>query len=141
VINSRRITDFLKSSQLGVMATLGSNGPQAAVVGVYFQEGAGELIIGTSNKSRKFQNIKSNARVAVAQVAGSVTVQLEGIAEVLGPNTEDFKKYQSHVEAVAPFTKKFRDDPTQVWIRVKPDWIRLTDISKHPWDIEEEKIN
>lgn len=106
--------------------------PQVAIMG-FAETKDFELILGTSNESRKFQNIQSNPHVAVAigwTWENPKTVQYEGTAHLL--NGKELAKYQEIYFAKQPESKKFASLPTQVYFIIKPKLIRYTDFSNEP---------
>lgn len=133
-----KILDFLKKHTLGVMSTIHQDGrgPEAAVVGFAEQEDL-KLIIGTSNVSRKYQNIKANNNVAlVIGWDGKVgTLQYEGTIEEV-PQAES-AKYADIQIAKNPYTKKYSERPDQRYFVISPKWIRLTDFSDQEPQIDE----
>jgi len=128
----------MASTNLCVLSTLGPDRqPQSAVVG-FSEDEQCRLVIGTSNKSRKYRNILRDGRVSI--VIGwddRKTVQYEGVAhETHGAERE---KYQALHVAKHPINAKFRDDPNEAYFLVEPVWIRHTDASVSPWIVEEIK--
>lgn len=136
----KKIIDLLAASKFGVLSTISAeNKPQSAVVGFTETEEL-ELIIGTSRKSRKYQNILINPEVSM--VIGwdeNVTVQYEGLARVL--MGEEISVYQKKHFAKQPSSKKHQDDPDEVYILITPTWVRYTDLNQHPWHIEEKDFS
>ncbi len=136
-----KILDFLKKHTLCVISTIHQDGrgPEAAVVGFAEQEDL-KLIIGTSNMSRKYQNIKANNNVAlVIGWDGRVgTLQYEGTIEEVPES--DSAKYAAIQIAKNPFTKKFSERPDQRYFVISPKWIRLTDFSGDEPQIHEVTI-
>jgi pyridoxamine 5'-phosphate oxidase family protein len=60
--------DYLQSQPLGRLATVDASGaPQNSPVGVFFDEGTGDVVIGghAMSATRKFRNVKANPHVAV----------------------------------------------------------------------------
>jgi pyridoxine/pyridoxamine 5'-phosphate oxidase len=132
----KKALEVMASTNLCVLSTLGSDGqPQSAVVG-FSEDENGWLVIGTSNVSRKYRNILADPRVSI--VIGwddRRTVQYEGfIHETHG---EEHEKYQALHIAKHPINAKFKDDPNEVYLLVKPTWVRHTDARTDPWIVEE----
>jgi general stress protein 26 len=113
--------DFLNERKYCVISTVDANDkPESAFV-AYSNEGL-ELFIGTSNKSRKFANLIANPSVAVVVADETGEVQYEGQAMVVDP--ENYSEVEeSHLSKI-PGSRKYRDDPTQVYIHISPTWIR-----------------
>ncbi len=97
--------------------------PESAIVGFTHTERL-ELIIGTSNKSRKYANLSQNPHVAVVIGDESGEIQYEGDVEIL-PNGE-YKNMveEAHIEKL-PGAADYREDPSQAYIKVHPTWIRF----------------
>lgn len=132
----QKIFSFLKAHNLAVLSTIAGNAlPQAAVVG-YAVKPSLELFFGTYKSSRKYQNLRNNPRVAL--VVGweqGKTVQYEGEAfELRDEALEQSKKFfLSQVPTVA----KYVAETDERFFEVRPRWIRYSDISRDPWDVEE----
>lgn len=103
--------------------------PQVAIMG-FAETPDFELIMSTSNKSRKFQNILNNPNVAVAigwSWEDPRTVQYEGRAHIL--KGDELAQYQEFYFKKHPKAKEFASSPTQVYFIVKPNLIRYSDFS------------
>jgi nitroimidazol reductase NimA-like FMN-containing flavoprotein (pyridoxamine 5'-phosphate oxidase superfamily) len=115
---------FMNEHFLAVIATANLEGkPEAAFVG-YVCNSKYEIVIGTSNKSRKYKNITDNKSVALVIADTKGEVQYEGMVDVLKA-----RDYESLVESgqfsKLPGLDKYRDDPTQVYLKLSPTWIRF----------------
>lgn len=115
---------FLAERSYCVVSSIGADGkPQAAMTGFVATEDF-EIIIGTSSESRKFANLTQRPNVAVVVGDDGGTMQLEGVAELLNADA-----YAAMVEsgdvASLPNVDMFRKDPTQVFIKISPSWIRF----------------
>lgn len=134
--NKSLILDFINKQKLTVISTVNKNGkPQAAVVG-FGQTDRLEIIFGTNNASRKYQNILDNP--AVALVIGwedTRTVQFEGIARELTP--DELQLVRDNYWDKSPEAEKHHTIEGQRYFIVKPTWIRYTDLAKDPWAIIE----
>ena len=128
--------DFISQRGLATISTVDKNGkPEAAVIGFGQTENL-EIIFGTDNASRKYQNIVANPSVAL--VIGwddSRTVQLEGVARELTP--DDLQLVKDTYWRKTPAAEKYHDDKGERYFLVKPTWIRYTDLSKKPWEVIE----
>lgn len=115
---------FMAERSFGVIATASTEAkPEAAFVGVVSSSDL-ELVIGTSNKSRKFQNIQQNKSIALVMADMTGEVQYEGEVEVITPDAYD------ELIAAGTFKKlggydKYRNDPSQVYLHIRPTWIRF----------------
>jgi hypothetical protein len=117
---------FLRRHRLCVQASVSLAGaPQAAVVG-YGVSAALELVFDTLETTRKVQNLRRSARVAlVVGWEGEETVQIEGVADE--PRGADLERIQR------VYFQAYPDGPTrQAWkgityVRVSPTWARYSD--------------
>lgn len=96
------------------------------------------IILSTHDDSRKWKNIEKNPSVAL--VFGwdfkTYNIQYEGKAELVKKNKEIEEIYYS----ANPFLTQYRDLPQTAYIRVRPAWIRLTDFSVSPPQVQEKKV-
>ena len=138
-MNIEEVFKFMDGEKLGVLATAGGDGsPEAALMGVVTTPEL-ELIFDTLKSSRKYPNLKSNARVAwVIGCTTEITVQYEGIAEELeGEALEKYKKI---------YFGKFPDGVERerwtgiTYFVVRPKWVRYGDYNPGRRRIEEQKF-
>jgi general stress protein 26 len=133
---SKQIYEFLNQHELMVVSTVSSRGiPQSALVG-FGQTEELEIIFATSKKTRKATNIEHDSHVSVV-VGGDkgVTLQYEGIANLIESDKKDF--YADLQILKSPRTAMLKEDPDMQYYLIKPNWIRLTDVTKKPWDVQE----
>ena len=125
--------DFIKPHKLGVMATVTGNSlPQAAVVGIAVTKEL-ELFCSSFTASRKYKNLRVNPRVAV--VIGwdkGKTVQYEGTAEELDVDLGEEVPLRTILAGV-PSIGKYIPREHRVFYKIKPTWIRFSDLSVEPW--------
>lgn len=130
-----KILDVFAANKYGVLSTLSAEGrPQSAVVALT-ETDEYELIVGTSRNSRKYKNILVNPEVSV--VIGwdnDTTVQYEGLARVV--RGEEASECQKKHLAKHPESVVHKDKADEVYILITPTWIRYSNFSKHPSDIE-----
>lgn len=113
---------FMSEHKLCVISTVDpTNKPESALVA--FSSNGLELLIGTSDKSRKFQNLLTNPSVAIVIADKSAEIQYEGQAHIVGFD-ESEEAADQHF-ATAPGADKYRNEPSQRYIRVTPYWIRF----------------
>jgi general stress protein 26 len=134
----KKILDFMKAHTLTVIATVDveNNKPEAAVIAFAEKENL-DLTFGTSNKSRKYQNLQKNQNVSfVIGWSHEVgTIQYEGIAtELEGNEALEHGKMMAFKNGSA---EKFLAREDQRYFLVKPTWIRLLDKTKKPDEIFE----
>lgn len=121
------VYQFINQQKLGVVATIGQiNEPQAALVGIAVSKSL-EIIFDTVRASRKYKNILQSPKIAI--VIGweeEITVQYEGLAEVLGEDSlaDNLKEvyYQTYPEG----RERANTWPGLVHIKVTPHWIRFS---------------
>ena len=131
------VYQFINQQKLGVVSTVNLlNKPEAAVVGIAVSVNL-EIIFDTIKTSRKYQNILHNPNVALA--AGwdeEVTVQYEGIAEILGTGSEADNLREVYFRAFPDGRERAETWPGLVHIKVSPKWIRYSNFNE-PQVIEE----
>lgn len=123
-----RALELLKNHQLTVISTVDEvrGAPESAVVA--FAERADlSIIFGTSNGSRKYQNLQKNPHVSFVTGwdprVGSL--QYEGIAKELSAN--EATQYVELMALKNKQTEKFIARKDQRYFLVKPTWLRLID--------------
>jgi general stress protein 26 len=120
-----KMLEYLTGHSFCVISTVDAQSrPESAFVGLSFSTDL-EVVIGTSKSSRKLKNILQNGRVAIVVGDLKGTVQYEGIAEELSyEDCEALVREQTFTKL--PKLDKYRDDPTNIWIKITPTWIRFT---------------
>lgn len=135
-LTPNQLVSFMRAQPCVVEASVTPQGtPEAAAIRVAVTD-RWELLFNTVTQSRKHQNLVMNPRVAfVIGWEHERTVQYEGIAE-LPPEAE-------LAEVRAYYFDHFRDGPTEqtwpglVYWRVRPTWIRYSDLNINPPIIQE----
>src|SRR4051812_23796013 len=119
---------FLRQHRLCVQASVGAQGgPQAAVVG-YAVSDRLELIFDTLASTRKAQNLRRDARIAiVVGWEGEQTLQLEGLADE--PSGEDLARLKQLYLAAFPDGVERQGWPGICYLRVRPHWARFSDFA------------
>jgi general stress protein 26 len=122
--NKQEIATFLEARFLCVISTVDENArPESAFVGYSSNENL-EVIIGTSNESRKVRNISQNKAVALVIADTSGEVQYEGNAEAI--TAQEYESFMAEGRfKKLPGFDKYRNDPTQIYLKVTPTWIRF----------------
>jgi len=136
----QKLLEFMRQVPLGVLATVSSDGlPQAALVAISENENL-ELFFGTSNASRKYQNVMKNPRVAVtlSKEQERTTVQYEGTAVAVAESEREAVE-AAHM-AKNPGAKRFAQDPTQKYFKIVPIWVRYSNRGPAPHEIFEIKF-
>lgn len=130
------ILSFIKRHKIGVIATADLKGnPEAAVV-EFAETDNLELIFDTFITSRKYRNLKLNSKIAfVIGWDENKTVQYEGEAiELEGSELDVCKQIFFRRN---PRAKKWDGREGIVYFKVKPKWIRYSDLAVDPWYILE----
>jgi pyridoxine/pyridoxamine 5'-phosphate oxidase len=134
------VQKFIQAHQLGVISTVDQDGkPESAVVGFSVSDEF-NLIFGTFASSRKYANLQSNSNISF--VIGwdmGKTVQLDGLVEEITEPKEIDKAIVAYLSKI-PSAAKFLKREDERLFRIKPHWIRYTDLSVDPWDIIEIKL-
>jgi general stress protein 26 len=138
-MNAKLLLDFLRQHRLAVQASVSENeSPQAAVVG-YAVTDKFEIIFDTLDSTRKAHNLRKNPKVAL--VIGGLsdgeerTVQYEGVADE--PSGEELERLKKVYYEAYPDGPSRLSWPGLIYVRVKPTWIRYSDFSVDPPEIEE----
>lgn len=123
------ILAFFKTQEHTVISTCSlRNEPEAALIGFGETEQL-EIVFGTSNLSRKYQNLKENPKVAfvVGWDDDFITIQYEGIAtEIFG---EEMEKLVALYHHKVPSAAVYHTKHDQTYFKVTPTWIRYSDYS------------
>jgi len=135
--DKQTILEFIHGYDLCVISTASEEGsPQSALVG-FSETDSFELLIGTPSTSRKYANIKANPAVSVViGWSDGISVQYEGTARELENGEERADYLQNHFTKL-PGAKRFKDNPEQCYIVIKPKWLRYTDTNLSPRRVTE----
>lgn len=135
LMDKKVIYNFIDSCPLMVISSLSEDGrPQSAVVG-FGQTKQLQIIFGTSEHSRKAQNIVRNDAVAVVIGWQDKTIQLEGQARMLSRDEAD--QYAEQYFLKNPTARKYKSQPHERYFLVEPTWLRFTDTTATPWSVTE----
>ena len=126
---------WLRRHPFAVVSTVhADHRPQAAVVGVAVTD-ALELVFDTLTTSRKYDNLRRDARCALVAWQDAVTVQLEGVADE--PEGAERDRLVATYLAAFPDGQARAELPTIAYVRITPRWIRVSDFSSEPARVEE----
>ncbi len=123
------VLSFIKTQQHAVISTCGkTQQPEAALIG-FGETDEFELIFGTYKTSKKYKNLKGNNKVAfvIGWQEDYITVQYEGEASELEGSAVE--KYVSLYHKKVPGAVIYKSHPEQSYWKVKPTWIRYSDLS------------
>jgi uncharacterized protein YhbP (UPF0306 family) len=129
---------FMESQTFAVEASVSPSGaPQAAVVGIVITERF-EIFFDTIDSTRKARNLRENSRVAfvIGGMDGTEkTVQYEGRADE--PEGAELERLTQRYFSRFPDGPGRRIWPGLIYLRATPTWIRYSDFSVNPPQIEE----
>jgi general stress protein 26 len=128
--------EFLMSQKVGVLSTTSNNQPQSSYI-YYIADEDLSIYFATVVNSRKHDNLQVDDKVAftVGTIKPPVTVQIEGIAEVV-VDKDTIKAVTANYYDVAvenahypvPITKLDVRNGLVVY-RIKPTWLRYSDFT------------
>ncbi len=134
-----RVRTFLKTLQpkICVLATASKESkPHCAVMGfALFSDDT--IVFSTHTNTRKWQYLQDNKNVSVAVGWDfhDLNLQIDGVAELIDKG-EALEQTAHEFFQINPDAGKFRT-PDICFIKVRPTWIRKTDLSLTPPAIEE----
>jgi pyridoxine/pyridoxamine 5'-phosphate oxidase len=127
---AQKILDFIRTQQIGVLATTNSESfPEAASMSISQTDALG-LIFQTPNTTRKYANLQMNPHVAAVfgwSLDDFITVQYEGIAREVTDDTERARVAAVHV-AANPKSKPYANLPDNKFFVVSPTRISYSNI-------------
>ena len=130
---------FMRRHSLAVQTSVSpSVSPQAAVVGFVVSDSF-EVFFDTLDSTRKAHNLRRNSSVAF--VIGGVTdgdeqtVQYEGVADE--PAGADLERLKALYFSRFPDGRARQSWPGLLYLRARPTWIRYSNFSSTPPQIEE----
>ena len=137
--HKQKIIAVLKKQSLCVISTVSKeNRPESALVG-FAELPDLSLIFGTSTTSRKYINLLHNDSVAfsISSIGKNerVTIQYEGKIKKLEGN--ELAEGKKTFFLKNPHAKHYDLDPTQIFMKVIPRWIRYSDNTLVPNEIFE----
>jgi pyridoxine/pyridoxamine 5'-phosphate oxidase len=135
-MDKQGILDFIRKQSLCVLSTVNVTGESESSAVGFSENEDFEIVFGTSSKNRKFQNILQHPKVSV--VIGWddwVTVQYEGSARVLAGG--ELARYQKNHFMKLPSAEKYSAHPDEMYVALKPHWLRYTDCNQEPWLVTE----
>lgn len=135
-MSKKDILKFIRKHKLAVLSTVTPDNKSQSAVLEFGETDDLELIFDMFKSSRKYKNLKKNKNVSV--VIGwddNITVQYEGLAEELEGDAA--KKYKEAYWRKNPRAKRWENRKGITYVKVKPQWIRYSDLNYHPWKIFE----
>lgn len=123
-LSKQSLVEFMAARFFCTISTVGENmRPEAAYV-AYASTNDHQAVIGTSNQSRKFKNISQNKHIALVIADMEGEVQYEGDVEVISSEEYESLFTAGQLPKLGGFDK-YRSDPTQMYLKIKPTWIRF----------------
>lgn len=132
------LNEWLKGQVLCTLSTLDeTSAPMGATVAFSVTKN-GELLIGTSETSRKSQNVDRDERVAVTVTDSEerLTAQIQGTACKLSQDVFE-RDYADEHYSQRPESLPFKDETGQCHILITPKHIRFSDVHVYPWAVTE----
>lgn len=130
----KKVFDFIKQHHLAVLSWVNEHClPESSVIGFWETEDC-VLYFGTYDTSRKYANFR-HERLNVAVVIGwegGKTVQLEGTVERIGE--AEIEAVKQGCLAKLPTAAKYVGSVHQRFFRIKPRWIKYSNLATDPWD-------
>lgn len=121
---------FLRSHNLAVQASTGTDGaPQAAVVGVAISD-ALEIVFDTLETTRKYRNLRADPRIALVIGWDEITAQIEGFADF--PTGRELDRIRECYFVAYPDGRQRLAWPGITHVRVRPTWVRYSDFAQDP---------
>jgi len=123
--------EFARGQRLAVLSTVSPDGePQSALMGAAVTPDF-EIVFDTVQSSRKYGNLRANARVAwVIGCSSDISIQYEGIAQEL--SGDELERYLPVFFAAFPDAVERRSWPGRTYFVVRPKWIRYCDYGQRP---------
>lgn len=136
------LNDWLRGQVLCTLATLDETGAPMGATVAFSVTDAGELLIGTSDASRKSHNIDRDERVAVVVTDADErkTAQIQGSARKIAQKVFELSYADEHYRQ-RPESLPFRDEPGQCHILITPNHIKFSDTGSYPWTVTEFHAN
>jgi general stress protein 26 len=136
-ITKAALLEFLRLHRYGVEASQTAEGPpEAALVGFVINERL-ELFFDSFDSTRKVANLRRNPRIAFViggyELGDNRTVQYEG--EVDLPTGAELEHFKRDYFAAHPDGLRRSKLPGITYFRVRPHWIRYTNINVVPAEI------
>ena len=130
------ILDFIKENNLAVLSTVSQENTSESAVLEFGETDNFEIIFDCFSSAKKYKNLKQNRNVSL--VIGwdeNITVQYEGLAEEV--DGEEKKKYQKIYWNKNPKAERWASKEGMTYFKVKPIWIRYSNLNKSPWEVFE----
>ena len=127
------ILNFIKKNDLAVLSTVSQENTSESAVLEFGETDDFEIIFDCFSYAKKYKNLKQNKNVSL--VIGwdeNITVQYEGLAEEV--DGEEKRKYQKIYWGKNPKAERWASKEGMTYFKVKPIWIRYSNLNKNPWE-------
>lgn len=116
---------------IAALATAASDGKPQASPMRYAVTNDFEIVMGTLHTSRKFANLRSNAKVAVLVWDSLFSIQIDGVYDE--PGNADLGRLRDAFDHEFPLEARIRSGrPAHRYFRIRPEWARYTDFMDEP---------
>jgi general stress protein 26 len=137
--NKRKLLDFLRAKEFGVLSTLSAADgyPESAVVALSETDDL-ELVFGSFIGTRKNVNIVKNPHVSVVigwDNTEKITVQYEGTAQEISGQEREILS-EKHCIKNADSIVYLKDENIR-YFKITPTWVRYSNFSQHPKEVWE----
>lgn len=131
------LLEFIRKHRYAVETTNSASGPpQAALVGFVANDNL-EIFFDCFESTRKVANLRRDPRISLV-IGGTVpgderTVQVEGVADE--PSGAELEQLKAAYLADLPDSRRRSGLPGIRYFRVRPTWMRFTNLNKAPAEI------
>jgi uncharacterized pyridoxamine 5'-phosphate oxidase family protein len=136
-LQKKNILEVMRSSPFVVEATIGMDGPQAAVIGVVVTDDL-EVFFDTLSTSRKYENLRRSPKIAFVMWSEARTVQYEGIIDE--PTAADLARLKAIYLKAFPDGVEREKLADTVYVRARARWVRYSDFATPPPTITEHTL-
>lgn len=132
----QEIFDFITAQPRMVLSTVTKDGASSsAIMGFGVTENF-EIVFGTFEYMRKVENMHLNPMVSIVTGFDQTgTIQYEGtVRQLEGPEVDRYAEYHF---AKHPRSRRYKNEPGQIYFLITPTWIRFTEVTYTPWKVTE----
>jgi len=131
-----------REPKLCVLATSDKSGKTEAATLVYTIEEDLTILLSTKSDSRKWNNLLENDQVSL--VFGfsftEANIQYDGIAKLIDKNSPEYASCEQTYFTDHPDLSEYRGQANSVFFKITPRWLRLSDYSKKPPQVDEMEL-
>ncbi|HEY5714152.1 MAG TPA: pyridoxamine 5'-phosphate oxidase family protein [Candidatus Gracilibacteria bacterium] len=132
---NRLFRNFLKDHTFATISTVSpQQKPESATVEYFLLDEGLDVVFRTQTNFRKYKNLKQNPAVALQiRAQETSTLQYEGMAQEIALDSLSVNE-KIAIASRSISGRVIYEEDKGVYFRIKPTWIRLTDVSKQPWE-------